>query len=304
MNRYEALMARLASGEQILIDGATGTEVERRGVPRVKHAWNGGGAKTHPDVLRAIHLDYIETGAQVIISNTFATSRHNLQEAGWEADFDLLNRRGVELAVEARTQSGQDHVVVAGGISHWDFNSNPPSLAALRVNSEDQAAIMAEAGADLIMLEMMAHTDKMIVVLEAAQKTGLPIWAGLSCDLDQDGTPKLWHQGTLAEAIAMLVDKNIPLINIMHSEVDYIDACLDVMQSQWDGLTGVYAHSGEHKDGLLLFDTVISPHDYAAAADRWLTRGVNVIGGCCGVGVSHMQLLKAQMACRNPQKKI
>ncbi|MGB0385433.1 MAG: homocysteine S-methyltransferase family protein [Ardenticatenaceae bacterium] len=75
-------MQRIHHGERILIDGATGTEVERRGVPQLDNAWNGGGALTHPDIVRQIHEDYIGCGAQIVISNTFATARHVLRDAG------------------------------------------------------------------------------------------------------------------------------------------------------------------------------------------------------------------------------
>ena len=55
MSRYKKLMARIEAGEQIIIDGTTGTELERRGVPQLDNAWNGGGALSHPDILKQIH---------------------------------------------------------------------------------------------------------------------------------------------------------------------------------------------------------------------------------------------------------
>ena len=103
MDRYEKLIDRVHRGERVLIDGATGTEIERRGVPQLDNAWNGGGALSHPDVLRAVHEDYIREGAEIVISNTFATHRHALRDAGVEDQFEDLNRRGVELAIEARS---------------------------------------------------------------------------------------------------------------------------------------------------------------------------------------------------------
>ena len=72
MDRYDRLMDRIANGERILIDGADGTEIERRGVPQLENAWNGGGASSHPVVLRRVHEDYIREGAEIVISNTFA----------------------------------------------------------------------------------------------------------------------------------------------------------------------------------------------------------------------------------------
>jgi len=57
---------RLRNGEQIMIEGGTGTEVERRGVPQLENAWNGGGTLSHPDIVRGIHEDYIGHGAEVV----------------------------------------------------------------------------------------------------------------------------------------------------------------------------------------------------------------------------------------------
>lgn len=77
----------------------------------------------------------------------------------------------------------------------------------------------------------------------------------------------------------------------MHTEVDDIEACLDVMDTGWAGMCGVYAHSGDFIDNQWVFDGIISPNEYAAAAARWRTRGVNAIGGCCGVGPEHIRAL-------------
>lgn len=73
MTRLDALLA----GEgPVIIDGATGTECERRGVPVLANAWSVGGARTHPDVIREANSDHIAAGAEVIIANTFPIHRH------------------------------------------------------------------------------------------------------------------------------------------------------------------------------------------------------------------------------------
>lgn len=296
MNRYDELMARIGRGEKILIDGATGTEVERRGVPIVENAWFSSGAIQDPDLLRQIHADYIAAGANIVISNTFATARHVLAKAGWGEQFETLNRRSVELAVEARTQSGTDHVLVAGGIAHWSWSDVRPTLAQLRRDTVEQARLMADAGADLIMLEMMVDIDRMCVLIEASQQTGLPVWVGLSLTFSETGEPQLWRGETLREAIAALQPYDIPLVSIMHTEVQYVDESLALLQEIWDGPIGVYAHSGTYEGEGSRFDGIISPSDYAAAAQRWLDSGISMIGGCCGLGVDHIALLNEAMS--------
>ena len=68
-------LRKLTTGGVVLLDGATGGELRRRGVPLDSTAWSGVAPLTHFDTLRAIHADYIAAGADVITTNTFGTSR-------------------------------------------------------------------------------------------------------------------------------------------------------------------------------------------------------------------------------------
>jgi homocysteine S-methyltransferase len=292
MNRYERLMQRVASGRRILIDGATGTAIEKRGVPQLDNAWNGGGALSHPDVLRAVHEDYIRAGAEIIIANTFATHRHALRDADAEDQFDALNRRGVEIAIEARDRMTAPDVLVAGGISYWSWIGNWPAAEDLRASTAEQAGIIADAGADLLILEMMVDLDRMMVSLEAARTSGLPVWIRLSCKPADSGEMMLLRGGPLADALQALAAERIPLLSIMHTEVEDIDACLDVVEAHWTGPVGVYAHSARWQGESNKFDNTISPDAYAAHAKRWMDRGVSLIGGCCGLDVDHIQALR------------
>jgi len=291
-------MQRINNGERILIDGATGTECDRRGVPQLDNAWNGGGALTHPEILRQIHEDYIRHGAEVIISNTFANTRQAMLDAGLEDQFEFLNRRGVELAIEARDRMQKPDVLVAGGISYWSWTSQHPSLEELYASVCQQAATMAAAGADLLMLEMMIEIDRMLVTLEAAQTSGLPVWVGLTCQPNAEGVICLRNGDSLIDALDSLQNRNVPLLSIMHTEVKFVDACLDVMQNHWSGAIGVYAHSGRSSEstGKWTYNDTISAGDYAAACDRWLKAGAQVIGGCCGIGPNHIREIHQQWA--------
>lgn len=308
MSYYNELMHRLRGGEQVLIDGGTGTEVERRGVPQLENAWNGGGTLSHPDIVRSIHEDYIRNGAEVVIANTFATSRNLLEDAGVVALFEEYNRRGVELACEAREKLNAPSVLVAGGISHWSFSGRFPSAEEYKEGARQQAAIMRQAGADLIMLEMMVNIERMLAVLDGANASGLPVWVGLSCapsksglmclqagETDADGKVMAQEGELLVDALSALREKNVPLISIMHTDVDHIDDCLDIVEAEWDGFIGVYAHSGAYIDGAWQFDGTISPEAYTKHSARWLDRGIHVIGGCCGIRPEHIDCLNTHM---------
>ncbi len=291
MNRYSELMRRIHAGECILLDGATGTEIERRGVPQLDDAWNAGGALSHPEILRTVHEDYLRLGVEIIISNTFATHYYALRDAGEAERFEEYNRRGVELAIEARDRSEQSDALVAGGISYWSWSGNHPTLENLQTATERQVEIIANAGADLFMLEMMIDIDKMLILLDAARSTGLPVWVGFTCKPNAQGVVCLRNGEPLSDALIAIRDRHVDLVNIMHTEIEDIDACLETMQSNWSGLVGVYAHSGKFVDNRLIFDSTISPADYCVAARRWIDRGVSVIGGCCGIEPRHIEHL-------------
>lgn len=289
MNRYTALMERIASGEKVLIDGATGSEMERRGVPGHTNGWFGGAALSHPDVLREVHLEYIRTGANLVISNTFATHRGVLYDAGAEADFEALNRRSVELAVEARDAGGRPEVVVAAGVSHWSFTGQDVSLDELEHSAVEQMSIMGAAGAEVIVLEMMVSIDRMLRLVRAAKMTGLPLWVGFAVggevgELPDPNVMTLPTGELLGDAVTALEGLGVDLVTIMHTDVALIDPCLDVLFDRWPGHVGVYAHSWPEENP-------ISPADYAVACARWLDRGVVLVGGCCGTEPEHLVAL-------------
>ena len=72
------LRQRLHGGEVVVLDGAMGTELEKRGVPMDDAAWSAAALMTHTDTVREVHEDYIRAGADIITTNTFATARHVL----------------------------------------------------------------------------------------------------------------------------------------------------------------------------------------------------------------------------------
>jgi methionine synthase I (cobalamin-dependent) len=149
------LNAKLAAGEILIIDGAMGTELEARGVPMHAKAWSAAAIKTHPDVVRNTHADYIRAGARLIIANTFSTGRHMLEPAGLGEQVAIINRSAVELAKEARDLAADQAVAIAGSICDWVYTDSkwcePQNLSAALC---EQAKLLAEAGVDLIALEM------------------------------------------------------------------------------------------------------------------------------------------------------
>ena len=108
---------RLEADQIVLIDGATGTELQRRGVPMDKVALSGVAVLTHPNAVRETHEDYIRAGAEVIITNTFGSTRQMLEPAGYGDQVEAVFQGAVILAKQARDNVAERHVAVAGSIS-------------------------------------------------------------------------------------------------------------------------------------------------------------------------------------------
>ena len=114
--RYKNFLEVLNSGETILLDGATGSELENRGI-KMDNSWCAT-ASLEFDILKQIHKDYINAGAKIITTNTYASNRMILEVAGVEDKFEDINLAAINAAIQAREECGRDDVLVAGSLSH------------------------------------------------------------------------------------------------------------------------------------------------------------------------------------------
>jgi homocysteine S-methyltransferase len=303
------LEQRLARGDVVVLDGATGTELERRGVPMDGQAWSGVANLTHPDVVRQIHEDYIRAGADVVITNTFATARSLLDAAGLGERVAEVNRRAVELAREARDRAaGGRDVWVAGSISTMAPGAEPgrrPPVARMSAMLAEQANIIARAGADLIVLEMMRDVDYAGGAVDAARATGLPVWVGFSCRRAADGTVRMFSgvrdDLAFADVIAPVMARGGSLLAVMHSEVGDTGPAIEVAKRHWSGPLAAYPESGHFVMPSWQFVDVMPPDEFVAHALGWLRQGVQVLGGCCGLGPEHIRLLRERLPAQLPR---
>lgn len=287
---------RLAEPRTLILDGATGTELQRRGVPMSEHAWCGAGALLAPDVLREVHADYIRAGAEVIIVNSYASAPHHLEAAGLGDRAEEVNRRSAELAREARDQTASKPVWIAGSLSLLAPNFNDadrPSPARLAASLVKQATWLAEAGVDLLVLEMLRDVTYSTAAVKAALSIGLPVWSGFSCvrspndELVTDG--HVSGVMPLVEMLDAVTGFGEELVAIMHSEIADTGPALEALRRASRLPLGAWPNSGDFEPPNWRFDTVISPEAFAESCAEWVQKGVKVVGGCCGLGPDHIR---------------
>jgi S-methylmethionine-dependent homocysteine/selenocysteine methylase len=295
------LHARLEAGDVVVIDGATGTELEARGVPMDDAAWCGLANLDDENVIRDVHADYIRAGAAVVIANTFSTDRLRLGDAGVADRVDDANRNAVAAALAARRLVGRPDVVVAASMSRAaafgiDGVARRIDRATLLDVYTEQAHILAEAGADLIALEMISSPDHGEPALEAARSTGLPVWLGLSAERAPDGRIVAWQDpgSRFDDLVRALAAPDLGAILVMHTDVDTVDGALDAVLSHSSVPVGVYPHVGGFAPPSWQFDPSFTPNDLVAHARRWVERGVRIVGGCCGLGPAFIAALSME----------
>jgi homocysteine S-methyltransferase len=297
-NRYSKIREKLNQNELVILDGGVGTELQKRGI-EMDESWCGT-ASRNTEILKQVHLDYIKAGAQVITTNTYASSRLLLDAAGVGKDFEEINLKAVSAAKAARDEVSDD-ILIAGSLSHrypiahGDMQSNATiqfEQSVLQEATDEMANFLSENGCDLILLEMMYHPDRIQTVFESAKKTNKPIWAGFSTRRTENGDILSLTDSVdvpFREIVEIIKGYELDAVGIMHTDINIVSDSIKIIREIYDGTILVYPDSGGWVSPNWIFDKVIKPHELKARAVEWAKEGVHILGGCCGLSPEHIQ---------------
>jgi len=302
---------RLAMGELLLLDGATGTELARRGIDTALPLWSAGALIHAPDAVRAIHADYIRAGANVITTNTFRTHRRTLAHASMADRARELTHLAVRLAREAVQQTSRpasQPVFIAGSISPLEdcySSERVPPGDQLRIEHREMARDLAEAGCDLLLVETMNTIREAVIAAEAAVAKGLPVCVSFvtgpggrapghsTATRRRDDEPMTLLSGeSIEQAVTAVRPLGPAAVMVNCVPLGLIDQAFDRLRAAGGGPVGLYANVGHADDrtGWVLTDDVL-PEAYAQHARQWRERGASIIGGCCGTTPDHIAAL-------------
>jgi homocysteine S-methyltransferase len=315
MGVAESVLGRVAAGEMVIIDGGMGSQLQAEGVPMDDVAWSARANLDQPDVVQGVHEEYIRAGADVIIANTFAASRAGLEPAGLGSRVAEANRSAMRAALRARDAAATRPVAVAGSMSSFCPIAMDPRALGVPLSSpagedprfpdlsdfREQAGLLAEAGADLIALEMIDGQAYGRAAVQAAAETGLPVWLGVSPARLDDGTlgtfPELGDDDSLEDLVRALVDPALAAVTVMHADPEVTLDAIEIIRRHYAGPIGVYAETGNWQPPNWVFDGLI-PDEYLQQAATWADHGARLIGGCCGTGPGHIRVLADGLAGR------
>jgi S-methylmethionine-dependent homocysteine/selenocysteine methylase len=285
----------------IILDGGTGTLIQSLGAPMDGDTWCADANFTYPEIVRQAHRQYLEAGAEVLIANTYATSPLLFNHLGRDADVELIDAAAVRLAREASDGSvpvaGSFSVMRPGipGTDRSEMLRQWPEAEARRL-FDAKATGMVKAGADIIAMEMMRDGDYSVWAVEAAAATGLPVWVGIAVEEDADGSLIGFGRPNwpLDDFVESLLRSAPAMVSVMHSAPNVTGPALDVVRRHWRGSLGAYAESGYFAMPDWQFIDIIPETEYVDLAKEWAEAfDLAMIGGCCGIGPSHIAALHA-----------
>ena len=287
---YEGLMSRLARDGLAVLDGGVGTEMQRRG--GTLDAWAALANVERPEVLSAVHADFIAAGAEVITANTFGCSEPRLAAFGIRGREEELNRAAVALALDARDQAGRP-LVVAGSVTtvaHRGPRDAQMSMPEDEWALERQARILEESGVDMVLVEMLSNVEHANVQLAAVASAGVPVWAGFSCVRNDAGEVTLLgaREERFEDALRRTDLSAVDAAMVMHTTPDVIGEALAQLMKVWRGPAGAYPHGGRWERPTWAFDPGFTPGLLASYAEEWVAAGCRIVGGCCGSTPAHV----------------
>jgi methionine synthase I (cobalamin-dependent) len=284
MNKLEQL---LSTTDYIVLDGAMGTMLFAAGLESgaPPEEWN----VTHPDRIQAVHRHYVDSGSHIVLTNSFGGTRyrlklHNLQDRVFE-----LNKAAAQNG-RAVADAAPHLVLVAGSMGPTGELLEPMGTMTFedaQAAFAEQAAGLADGGADLLWIETMSDLDEVRAAVEGARSvTDLPVAATMS--FDTNGRTMMGV--TPAQAVSTMKEWGLVAVggNCGNGIAEIEDVINAMHQAAPDVRLIAKANAGipQWRNNELLYDA--TPSTMGQYAQRVRALGACFIGGCCGNGPEHI----------------
>ena len=298
---YNLIKQRLENKDTIILDGAIGAELEKKGAKMHKDLWCGTCSVESPDLVKKVHEEYILAGADIITTNTYATTPIGMKQYGFDDQINEFNKTSVQIAKEAVKNSNKD-IAVAGSVSTFG-SLYKFGTEAMKPGFKEQLKILSGEGVDLIILEAMSsQADIVETIIECSLESKLPVWLSISCVID-DKTNKvmLGYNDTIDSDTSIYEDFETSINNfskihkgpilIAHSDIEVTGQAIKIAKKKFNGVLGAYPNRGHYEKPHWKFVDNITPSEYLEKAKSWVGDGAQIVGGCCGVGVEEIKAI-------------
>lgn len=283
----------LRENSLLILDGPTGTELNRRGFLTELPLWSAAAIWEQPQALITIHEDYIRAGADIITANTFRADIRTFRKAGhYKAETRGANQQAVELARAALAGvKPQRRIWIAGSLSPLEDcylpDCAPDEETAFREHRV-QAGWLADAGVDLLLVETMNSIREASAATRAALATGLAV---ITSFILKDGKSILSGE-QIIDAYYELGSSGIAAFGFNCSHHTTISAAIERLSTIKSLPLIAYANAGRYDPATgWQSDPTFTPKVYTRIAQNWHAKGAKIIGGCCYTTPTFIQAL-------------
>lgn len=285
--------------ELTILDGGMGGELIRRGFPS-GGLWSAKALIEEPATVKAVHQDYIDAGAQVIITNSYSTIPSYLAKEGMESRYLELTKVAAELAREVASQA-QGSVRVAGSLPPLNESYRHdlvPEDAEARPIYEALVAALSDH-VDIYLCETMSSVREAVNAASSARKVDpqKTLWVALTL-ADEPGAG-LRSGETMQQLTAALAPYDVDAILFNCTDPNAISVALEQIAPHTDKPTGAYPNRFHVPAGWTLdnevktLPTEMTVEQYLEFVATWRQSGASIIGGCCGIGPEFIAALSA-----------
>ena len=288
---HSTIKQLLESGP-VLLDGGWGTELQLRGLEIGQHPdlWN----FSHPEKVEAVARSYVEAGSQIILTNTFGSTRFTLTKHGFQDKVAEINQAGVQIS--KRAANGRAKVFASIGPTGMMLMSGNITPVEMENAFHEQAVAIAQAQPDGIVIETMCDPEEAVLAVKAAKSTGLPVVACLVFDSGKNKDRTM--MGTTPEqAVERLTEAGADIIGANCGQgVDGFLPICERMRKVTDLPLWMKANAGlpEVVDGKAVYKQ--TPEQFAAKILELTQAGANFVGGCCGTTPAFIAAVKKELA--------
>ncbi len=280
----------------IILDGATGTELDNRGADTSSPLWSGLAPLEEQPLLEEVHRDYLACGAQLLTSCTFRTTQRAFDKGNHPAGHWL---KALQSAVRIARMIAAGSCLVAGSVGPLEDCFQPhlsPTGATARREHEQSCAALVAAGVDLLWLETFGTLDEIAAAIAAAKAAidERPISFIVSVVTGSDG--RLISGEPLVDAQRLAHEGGAAAFGLNCIPTGHVETALQCLVQIDDLPLSVYANLGfadPHQDWQ--GSASLSPVAYAELAASWIDRGVTLVGGCCGSTPAHIRALARRL---------
>ena len=284
----------LQSREVILLDGAMGTELSRRGL-----SWGGRSNIDAPKGVFEIHREYAECGCHVLTTNTLTMNRIYIETHKVGVDVRDVNRAGAELA----RQAGESRQYVLGDISSTGQMLEPYGNykeSQFYDTFKEQAEVLGEAGVDGFVIETMFDLREALCALRACKDNfQLPVIVSIAFITDEAGGRTLMGNPAqdcarqLSQAGADAVGANCGSV-----EPSQIAAIVSTLRSATEAPVAAQPNAGKPKliDDRTVFE--MAPGAFSAGIRECVDSGARIVGGCCGTTPEHIRAVAGVLSIK------